>query len=601
MDYDVFDLGPLALTGGMTVPDAKLAYKTYGSLNADKSNAIVYPTWYSGRHWDNEWLIGEGLASTRTGTSSSCPTCSATGCRPRRATPRRRSTGRGSPTSRSGTTWPSSTGSSPRSSASNAWRSCSVGRWARGRPSSGPSATRRWSRGCCRSAAVPAPAAHNQVFLEGVRAAITCDAAFRRAGTPDRSPTAVCGPAARVYAGWGFSQAFYWDEVYRQMGYASLEDFLVGFWEGFFLDDRDAEQPPVHARDLADRRRGHTPGSTATRAALASITARAIVMPAEKDLYFPPEDEEWEVSHMRNAELRVIPGVWGHFAGGGDEPHRRRRHRRRGQGAAERLTRPAGERRLSLRGPGRPSRRGSATAPGGRRGLSHCETGPSCNSYVRATIASRYASPSVRGPVMHDRLDRRHHFDEGVSPWHGTVSRQQQVVVVTGASGGIGRATAIAFGARGAAVALLARGEERPRGRRQGGGGRRRARARRPRRRRRRRRGGTGGCHRGGAARADRRVGQRRLLLGVRAVLGDRREGVRPRDRGQLPRLRLRHDGRPVADARARPRDDRAGRLGPGLPRHPAADRLLRRPSTRSRGSTRRCAASCCTSTVACT
>ena len=31
MDYDVFDLGPLALTGGMTVPDAKLAYKTYGS------------------------------------------------------------------------------------------------------------------------------------------------------------------------------------------------------------------------------------------------------------------------------------------------------------------------------------------------------------------------------------------------------------------------------------------------------------------------------------------------------------------------------------------------------------------------------------------
>ena len=34
-----------------------------------------------------------------------------------------------------------------------------------------------------------------------------------------------------------------------------------------------------------------------------------------------------------------------------------------------------------------------------------------------------------------------------------------QVVVVTGASGGIGRATAVAFGARGAAVALVARGE----------------------------------------------------------------------------------------------------------------------------------------------
>jgi NADP-dependent 3-hydroxy acid dehydrogenase YdfG len=36
----------------------------------------------------------------------------------------------------------------------------------------------------------------------------------------------------------------------------------------------------------------------------------------------------------------------------------------------------------------------------------------------------------------------------------------RQVVVVTGASGGIGRATAIAFGRRGAKVALLARGQD---------------------------------------------------------------------------------------------------------------------------------------------
>lgn len=37
-------------------------------------------------------------------------------------------------------------------------------------------------------------------------------------------------------------------------------------------------------------------------------------------------------------------------------------------------------------------------------------------------------------------------------------NHRNQVVAVTGASGGIGRATAVAFGARGAAVALLARG-----------------------------------------------------------------------------------------------------------------------------------------------
>ena len=62
VDYEVFELGNVALQSGATLRDAKLAYKTYGTLNADKSNVIVYPTWYSGQHYDNEGLIGEGMA-----------------------------------------------------------------------------------------------------------------------------------------------------------------------------------------------------------------------------------------------------------------------------------------------------------------------------------------------------------------------------------------------------------------------------------------------------------------------------------------------------------------------------------------------------------
>lgn len=55
--------------------------------------------------------------------------------------------------------------------------------------------------------------------------------------------------------------------------------------------------------------------------ALASIKCRALVMPAERDLYFPAADEEYEVSKMPNAELRVIPGIWGHCAGiGANKP-----------------------------------------------------------------------------------------------------------------------------------------------------------------------------------------------------------------------------------------------------------------------------------------
>ena len=41
---------------------------------------------------------------------------------------------------------------------------------------------------------------------------------------------------------------------------------------------------------------------------------------AEMDLYFPPADNAFEVKHMPNAELRVIPGIWGHFSGGGANP-----------------------------------------------------------------------------------------------------------------------------------------------------------------------------------------------------------------------------------------------------------------------------------------
>jgi len=41
---------------------------------------------------------------------------------------------------------------------------------------------------------------------------------------------------ARVYAGWEFSQAFYRERLdLERLGYSSLEDFLVAFWEGFFL------------------------------------------------------------------------------------------------------------------------------------------------------------------------------------------------------------------------------------------------------------------------------------------------------------------------------------------------------------------------------
>src|SRR5438445_10571058 len=86
-DYEIFALGNVVLQSGLTLRNAQLAYKTYGTLNSRKDNAIVYPTFYGGQHAQNAPMIGPGMALDPADTSSSFPTCSAMACPPHRATP----------------------------------------------------------------------------------------------------------------------------------------------------------------------------------------------------------------------------------------------------------------------------------------------------------------------------------------------------------------------------------------------------------------------------------------------------------------------------------------------------------------------------------
>ena len=100
------------------------------------------------------------------------------------------------------------------------------------------------------------------------------------------------------------------------MGYSSLEDFLVRFWEGFFLS-KDANNLLAmlwnwQNGDISDNElyQGDF------KRALGAIKAKACVMPGQTDLYFPPEDSQFEVANMLNAKLLPLPSIWGHFAGG---------------------------------------------------------------------------------------------------------------------------------------------------------------------------------------------------------------------------------------------------------------------------------------------
>jgi homoserine O-acetyltransferase len=321
-DRQLFDLGDLPLQSGATLRGARLAYKTYGTLNADRSNAIVYPTWFSGWHTDNEWLIGPGMAldperwfivvpnMLGNGLSSSPSNQPAPRDRPRFphvtfadqvACQHRLVTEHfGVETLALVTGWSMGAGQTYQ--------------WA----VSHPEMVQRAVPFC--GSAITAD--HNKVFLYSLGEAMRADAAFAEgwydAGSP---PLRGLRAFARIYAGWGFSQAFYWQEEWRRLGFVSLEDFLVGFWEGFWLDGRDPNNLLAMLWTWEHGDVGQTPGFDGdTVAALNSIRCPLLSMPAEKDLYFPPEDEQWSSQHIPQGDVRVIPGVWGHFAGGGQNP-----------------------------------------------------------------------------------------------------------------------------------------------------------------------------------------------------------------------------------------------------------------------------------------
>jgi len=61
-DYEIYHLGDVVLQSKITLHEAKLAYKTYGELNAARDNVIVMPTFYGGQHTETELMMAPGRA-----------------------------------------------------------------------------------------------------------------------------------------------------------------------------------------------------------------------------------------------------------------------------------------------------------------------------------------------------------------------------------------------------------------------------------------------------------------------------------------------------------------------------------------------------------
>jgi homoserine O-acetyltransferase/O-succinyltransferase len=313
-DYQIFEAGDVVLQSGLTYRGARLAYKTYGVLDAAKANAIVYPTSYGSQHYDLEWNIGPGRALDPTkyfiviinkfgnGLSSSPSN-----------TPPPYDRGR----------WPQFTMTDNVRVQQRLMREVfgvervrlvygfSMGaqqafHWA----ALFPHRVEKIAAICGSAKTSP----HNIVFLEGVKAALTADPAWQD-GWFATQPVRGFQAMGRVYAGWGLSQAFYREEVWRTIGFSSLEDFLVASWEANFRR-RDANDllAMLWMWQHADISANELYGGDLTKA-LGAIEADALVMPCDTDLYFTVEDNRREVARMPRAELRPIPSIWGHRAG----------------------------------------------------------------------------------------------------------------------------------------------------------------------------------------------------------------------------------------------------------------------------------------------
>ena len=309
-----FEAGHVALQSGRTFRHMRLVYKTFGTLNADKSNVILYPTSYSAQHHDIEFMVSEGGALDPSRFFIVIANLF----------------GNGLSSSPSNTPWPDVGSRYPDVTCFDAvqvqrrmlrelWgidRLALVYGWSMGAMQAYhwaalfPDAVERIAVVCGAARCAP----HNQVFIEGVKHALMADAAYRDGQFTER-PVRGLRAMGRVYAGWALSQTFYRQELWRGLGASSLEDYLVTFWETNF-----ARRDPA---DLLAQFWTWQHGDISANAiyngdlpqALAAIRARVLLMPGDHDLYFQVDDNRLERQHLRNAELHAIPSVWGHRAG----------------------------------------------------------------------------------------------------------------------------------------------------------------------------------------------------------------------------------------------------------------------------------------------
>lgn len=313
-DHQVLEVPNIMLQKGGVLPIARLAYKTLGTLNAARDNAVLVPSWYSGTHDDTAmFMLGKDRALN----------------------PERwfiiltDLLGNGISSSPSNTSPPAERGRFPHVTLHDNVRlqhmlvheKLGIERlrlvtgW-----SMGAAQTFQWAaqypdmvQAACPIAGSARAANYNKVFLLALRRALELDPVFND-GFYDRPPVNGLKAFAAIYAGWGTSEPFFRTEAWSAFGSRSYAEHVADFWEPFFLRcDANNLLSQLWAWEHADISANPTYGGD-FEAALGAIKARTIILPVDNDRYFPPVDSEHEARHIPNGESRVVKSIWGHMA-----------------------------------------------------------------------------------------------------------------------------------------------------------------------------------------------------------------------------------------------------------------------------------------------
>lgn len=318
--YELFELGDFELEEGYTLRDAKLAYATFGELNEAKDNAILVTTWYSGTHQTMRDVyigpehalnpekyfivvinqIGNGLSSSPHNTEG--PHAMARFPRVRigddvRAQEQLLREQFGIEELQL------VVGGSMGAQQTYEWAVCFPEKVKRAAPIAGTAKN----------------TPHDFIYTEALNEALTSDPAFK-GGWYGNSADVRAGLArhARIWSVMGFSTEFWKQEQWRPLGFASADDFQVGFVDAYFgvMDPNDLlcmawKWQRGDVSRLAD-------GDLSE--ALSRVQAKMFVMPIDEDMFFPPRDCEAEQKLVSGSELRVIESDGGHLALFGFDP-----------------------------------------------------------------------------------------------------------------------------------------------------------------------------------------------------------------------------------------------------------------------------------------